>query len=324
MIDPRLLRDEPDLIRAAQVKRGLPESSVDRALEADAARRTAIVDFERLRAEQKQLGKLIPKAQGEEKAELLARTKTLAADVKTAEATQSDAEQDWREAIYAIPNLAADEAPAGGEDDYVVLSEHGTPRDFEAEGFTPRDHVELGRMLGAIDVERGAKVSGSRFYYLTGAGSRPRAGPGQHGDGPGQGGGVHHDDPADAGQAAGDGGHRLPRPGRRRRLPDRGPGHLSRRHLGGAAGGVPLRRDPGRRRPCLVVTSRSAPASARRQAHTARTPAGSSGCTGSTRWRCSPTRRSTRPRRSTSACSAGEGVAGQARARLPRDRRRCR
>jgi seryl-tRNA synthetase len=171
VIDPRLLRDDPDLIRAAQTKRGLSESVVDAALEADAARRAAIADFEQLRAEQKQLGKLIAKAQGEEKANLLTRTKTLAADVKTAEATQTEAEQHWHDALYAIPNPAAAESPAGGEDDYIVLSEHGTPRDFEAEGFAPRDHVELGRMLGAIDVERGAKVSGSRFYYLTGAGA---------------------------------------------------------------------------------------------------------------------------------------------------------
>jgi seryl-tRNA synthetase len=171
VIDPRLLRDDPDSLRAAQEKRGLSGSVVDRALEADAARRAAIADFEHLRAEQKQLGKLIPKAQGEEKAELLTRTKALAAGVKTAEAAQSDAEREWRDAVYAIPNPAADESPAGGEDDYVVISEHGTPRDFEAEGFEPRDHVELGRILGAIDVERGAKVSGSRFYYLTGAGA---------------------------------------------------------------------------------------------------------------------------------------------------------
>ncbi len=171
MIDPQLLRESPDLLRAAQEKRGLSGTSIDRALEADVARRTAIADFEQLRAEQKQLGKRIARAQGEEKAELLARTRTLAGDVKAAEATQAAAEQDWREALYAIPNPAAEESPAGGEDDYVVLEEHGTPRDFEAEGFTPRDHVELGRMLGAIDVERGAKVSGSRFYYLTGPGA---------------------------------------------------------------------------------------------------------------------------------------------------------
>jgi seryl-tRNA synthetase len=171
VIDPRLLRESPDRLRAAQEKRGLSGESIDRAVEADTARRTAIADFEQLRAEQKKLGKLVARAQGEEKAELLARTRTLAGDVKAAESAQSAAEQDWREAVYAIPNPAADEAPAGGEDDYVVLEEHGTPRDFEAEGFTPRDHVELGRLLGAIDVERGAKVSGSRFYYLTGPGA---------------------------------------------------------------------------------------------------------------------------------------------------------
>ncbi len=171
MIDPRLLRESPDRIRAAQEKRGLSPEVVDRALEADAARRTAIADYEQLRAEQKQLGKLISKAAAAEKADLLARTKTLSADVKSAEAAQGEAEQDWRDAVYAIPNPAADDAPAGGEEDFTLRSEHGTKRDFEAEGFTPRDHVELGKILGAIDIERGAKVSGSRFYYLTGPGA---------------------------------------------------------------------------------------------------------------------------------------------------------
>ncbi len=171
VIDPRVLRDDPDRVKAAQAKRGLSGDAVDRALAADTARRTAIADFERLRAEQKQLGKQIPQAQGEEKAELLARTKTLSADVRTAETAQTEADEEWRQALLAIPNPAADDAPAGGEDDYTVISEHGTKRDFEAEGFTPRDHVELGKILGAIDIERGAKVSGSRFYYLTGAGA---------------------------------------------------------------------------------------------------------------------------------------------------------
>ncbi len=171
MIDPRLLRDHPERLRAAQAKRGLSTDAVDRALAADEARRAAITEFERLRAEQKNLGKLIPQALGEEKQALLARTKSLATDVKGAEATQAGAEQEWRDAMFAIPNPAADEAPAGGEDDYTVVEEVGTPRDFAAEGFQPRDHVELGRILGAIDVERGAKVSGSRFYYLTGAGA---------------------------------------------------------------------------------------------------------------------------------------------------------
>ncbi|KQY57533.1 MULTISPECIES: serine--tRNA ligase [unclassified Nocardioides] len=171
MIDPRILRDEPDRVRAAQAKRGLSDDVVDRALSADEARRSSIAAFEAKRAEQKQLGKLIPKAQGDEKAELLAKTKILAADVKAAEAAQTAAEAEWQEALLSIPNLAADEAPAGGEDDFVVLETVGTPRDFAAEGFEPRDHVELGKLLGAIDLERGAKVSGSRFYFLTGIGA---------------------------------------------------------------------------------------------------------------------------------------------------------
>ena len=171
MIDPRLLRDDPDLVRAAQTKRGLSADVVDDALAADERRRSTIVEFERLRAEQKSLGKQIPQAQGEEKQALLARTKTLSADVKKAEAAQTEAEEAYRSCLMAIPNPAAAEAPAGGEDDYVVLEEVGTPRDFAAEGFEPRDHVELGKILGAIDIDRGAKVSGARFYYLTGIGA---------------------------------------------------------------------------------------------------------------------------------------------------------
>ncbi|RNL62064.1 serine--tRNA ligase [Nocardioides marmoriginsengisoli] len=171
MIDPRVLRENPDLIRAAQAKRGLSGEVVDQALAADESRRAAIAAFESLRAEQKELGKLIPKAQGDEKAALLEKTKTLSAEVKTAEAAKNDAEQAWQDAILSIPNPAAAATPAGGEDDFVVLETVGTPRDFAAEGFEPRDHIELGKLLGAIDIERGAKVSGSRFYFLTGVGA---------------------------------------------------------------------------------------------------------------------------------------------------------
>lgn len=166
-----MLRDDPDRVRAAQAKRGLSADVVDRALSADTARRAAIGAFEAKRAEQKQLGKLIPQAQGDEKQALLAQTKTLAAEVKEADAAQIAAEAEWHDALVSIPNLAADEVPAGGEDDFVVLETIGTPRDFAAEGFEPRDHVELGKILGAIDLDRGAKVSGSRFYFLTGVGA---------------------------------------------------------------------------------------------------------------------------------------------------------
>jgi seryl-tRNA synthetase len=168
MIDPRILRDDPDRVRAAQAKRGLSDEVVDRALAADTARRQAILEFEAKRGEQKQLGRLIPQAQGDEKQALLAQTKTLAAEVKTAEAAQNAADEEWQSALMSIPALAADEAPAGGEDDFRLIERVGTPVEFD---FEPRDHIELGKILGAIDIERGAKVSGSRFYFLTGVGA---------------------------------------------------------------------------------------------------------------------------------------------------------
>ncbi|HWL99929.1 MAG TPA: serine--tRNA ligase [Nocardioidaceae bacterium] len=171
MIDLRTLRDDPDRVRASQTKRGAPPELVDQVLRADERRRASISDYERLRAEQKTLGKQIPKAQGEEKQTLLDRTKELSGAVKEAESAQSLAESELRELWLRLPNIAAEQAPAGGEDDYTVLEHIGTPRDFAADGFEPRDHLELGRILGAIDVERGAKVSGARFYYLTGVGA---------------------------------------------------------------------------------------------------------------------------------------------------------
>jgi seryl-tRNA synthetase len=172
MIDPRILREEPDRVRASLAKRGLGDEVVDRALKADSIRRAAIAEFEAKRGEQKQLGKLIPQAHGAEKQDLLVRTKTLSADVKAAEAAQVEAAEQWRTALLELPNLVADESPAGGEDDFALLETVGAPRDFGAEGFEPRDHIELGRILGAIDIERGAKVSGSRFYFLTGVGAQ--------------------------------------------------------------------------------------------------------------------------------------------------------
>lgn len=171
MIDLRLLRDNPDTVRASQVTRGDDPALVDSALDADARHRAALAEFEGLRAEQKSLGKQVAKAQGEEKTALLARTKQLAADVKAREKDAADADAELKGLLYRIANVVAG-APAGGEEDYVVLREEGTIRDFAAEGFTPRDHLELGEGLRAIDTERGAKVSGARFYYLTGVGAR--------------------------------------------------------------------------------------------------------------------------------------------------------
>jgi seryl-tRNA synthetase len=167
VIDLRLLRDDPATVRASQRARGESESLVDELLAADEHRRAAVQAFEALRAEQKQLSNGMRSAKGAEREALLARTKELAAAVKAAEASATDAEAELRLAHLALSNVVEDGAPPGGEDDYVVQREVGTPPSIES----PRDHLELGEMLGAIDTERGAKVSGSRFYFLTGAGA---------------------------------------------------------------------------------------------------------------------------------------------------------
>ena len=170
VIDLRVLREDPDRVRAGQLKRGESPELVDEILVADEQRRSAIAEFEELRGEQKRLGKQIPQATGEERQSLLAKTRDLAAQVKKAEAGQTEADARFKRLMSQLPNIA-DDAPPGGEDDYIVMEEVGVRRDFATEGVKPRDHVELGQLLGAIDVERGAKVSGARFYYLTGVGA---------------------------------------------------------------------------------------------------------------------------------------------------------
>ena len=172
MIDPKLLRTDPDLVRRSQEARGDSVELVDELVSADEARRSGIATFDRLRAEQKELGRLIPKAQGDERTELLARTKQLAADVKAAQEQSEAAGERFNELIMQLGNIVIDGVPRGGEDDGLVIETVGVPRDFSAEGFEPKDHLELGEALGAIDMERGTKISGSRFYVLTGIGAR--------------------------------------------------------------------------------------------------------------------------------------------------------
>ena len=172
MIDPKLLRTDPDLVRRSQEARGDSVGLVDELVAADEARRSGIATFERLRAEQKDLGRLIPRAQDDEKAGLLARTKQLAAEVKAAQEASEAAGERFNELVMQLGNIVIDGVPRGGEDEGVVIEAVGTPRDFTAEGFAPRDHLELGESLGAIDMERGTKISGSRFYVLTGIGAQ--------------------------------------------------------------------------------------------------------------------------------------------------------
>jgi seryl-tRNA synthetase len=166
VIDLRLLREDPEAVRASQRVRGESESSVDDLLTADERRRSALQRYESLRAEQKQLSNQVRSAPADEKAALGARARALSADVKSAEAESNEAERALREAHLLMPNVV-EGAPPGGEDDYVVLREVGQKPSIDS----PRDHLELGELLGAIDVERGAKVSGSRFYFLTGVGA---------------------------------------------------------------------------------------------------------------------------------------------------------
>ena len=171
MIDIKFLRENPDIVRASQKGRGEDPTIVDHVLAADMARRDAIVEFEALRAQQNIFSKSVGAAEGEDRSALLAEGRTLSTKVKEADARRSAAEKKMQENALLLSNLLDPDAPIGGEDDFVVLEHFGTPRDFTSDGFEPRDHVELGRLLGAIDTERGAKVSGARSYYLTGVGA---------------------------------------------------------------------------------------------------------------------------------------------------------
>ncbi len=322
VIDLRLLRDDPELARDAQRRRGASPELVDEILSADEARRSSIASFEQLRAEQKSLGRQVAQAKGDERVALLDKTRAVAAEVKRAESAQAEAEAAFATALSLLPNLAAPEAPAGGEDDFVVLEHVGAPRDFAAEGFEPRDHVELGQLLGAIDIERGAKVSGSRFYYLTGVGALLELALVN----------MAMDQAVEAGftpmippalvKPRGDGGHRLPRPGRGERLPPARRGPLPGRHVRGAARRVPHGRDP---------RGRHAAAALRRLLPCFRREAGTYG---------KDTRGIIRVhqfdkvemfsyadarggvRRAPAPAGLGEGVARHARAAVPGDRRR--
>ena len=172
MIDIKLLADDPERVKASQVARGDDPAAVDQVLDADARRRAALTEFEQVRARQKSLGKQVAAASGEEKQRLLHETKALAARVKDLQASAATLSADRDELLASIGNVVVEGVPAGGEDDYVVREMVGTPRDFAAEGFAPKDHLELAESLGALDMGRGAKIAGARFYFLTGVGAR--------------------------------------------------------------------------------------------------------------------------------------------------------
>ena len=172
MIDLRDLRENPERYRDSQRARGADVGLVDRIIEADESRRSRLQDFESLRAEQKSVSASVGRASQQDRPAVLARARELAVHVKEAEAAASAAASILDDLAHQIANLI-EGAPAGGEEDYVVVRHEGPePRDFAAEGFEPADHLALGEALDIIDARRGAKVSGSRFYFLKGAGMR--------------------------------------------------------------------------------------------------------------------------------------------------------
>ena len=171
MIDLKQLRESPDLFRSSQKVRGEDVGVIDQLLAADEERRNAISEFETLRAKQNTLSKSVGAANGDEKNSLLESAKQLAAQVKAADSKRAAAEEIANKLALSVANLIDPAAPVGGEADFKVIETVGKVRDFKAEGFEPKDHVELGKILKAIDTERGAKVSGARSYYLTGNGA---------------------------------------------------------------------------------------------------------------------------------------------------------
>ena len=168
MIDIKLIRENPELVKSSQRGRGEDESIVDKLLQLDTKRRDAIAAFESLRAEQNQLSKSVGAAKGDEKTALLEQAKGLAAKVKEADSKRAEIEAQTNEVAKQLSNILDPDAPIGGEADFKVIEHVGEPRKFD---FEPKDHVELGKLLGAIDTERGAKVAGARSYYLTGPGA---------------------------------------------------------------------------------------------------------------------------------------------------------
>ncbi len=168
MIDVKFLRDNPDVVRASQKGRGEDPTIVDQVLASDEIRRAAINEFEALRAEQNTLSKAVASAKGDEKSALLENSKALADKVKKADSKRAELEEATKKLVIQISNVLDPAAPIGKEEDFVVIEHVGTPRIFD---FEAKDHVELGKLLGAIDTERGAKVAGSRSYYLTGSGA---------------------------------------------------------------------------------------------------------------------------------------------------------
>ena len=168
MLDIQFIREHPEVVKESQRKRGESVELVDEVLRSDEVRRSSLKKFEEARAQQKEIGKQVAKTPADEKAALIAKTKELSEQVSAYKADADSANEEYTTAMWKLSNIVEPEAPEGGEDDYVVVKKVGTIRDFAAEGFEPKDHLTLGEEVAGIDMKRGVKVSGSRFYFLRG------------------------------------------------------------------------------------------------------------------------------------------------------------
>ena len=163
MLDIKLIREKPDLVRQA-VRAKQMEVDVDRLLELDQGRRALLTKIESLRSVQNKTSLDIAGAETKRKQELIARMKEVSRELKELEPKLQEAEDELQGLMLLLPNPPHESVPLGkDENENVVLRSWGKTKDFD---FEPQDHVTIGKNLGLIDIERGAKVSGARFYYL--------------------------------------------------------------------------------------------------------------------------------------------------------------
>jgi seryl-tRNA synthetase len=170
MLDIRLFREEPDRVRQALRNRNDDDSVVDRVLELDERRRTVLVEKESLQARRNELSKQVPKAAPDERAALIEESKAIGPRIAELDAETDQVEQELRNTLLRIPNVPGETTPVGkDEHDNVVVRTWGEPPQF---GWEPLAHWDIGVKLGMVDFERAGKISGSRFYVLTGKGAR--------------------------------------------------------------------------------------------------------------------------------------------------------
>jgi seryl-tRNA synthetase len=182
VINPDFVRNNPQIVKDSQSARGENPALVDEFLKNDQLWRNLTVEVDNLRAEQKSLSKEIGNLKGQQKSspsqeidkqlDVLTKKGTeLSDNIASLTTKQEEIKKLADKAMSGISNLVHKDAPIGEEKDFKVIETIGKPRDFNAESIRIKDHVELGEELKLIDLERGAKVSGSRFYYLVGDGA---------------------------------------------------------------------------------------------------------------------------------------------------------